>query len=167
MIGPYDLPSHLPDWPLHLVEQRLSAAHHGNFERWMRAVAALPTDLSQSCTYSDTVSVELSSDEATETAIKENLQQLLPWRKGPFRIGQTFIDTEWRSDWKWQRLRDALGNLENQRVLDIGCGNGYFGWRALEAGAQEVIGVDPSILFVCNIAQCNDLSRIHATGYCH
>ena len=50
MIGPYDLPSHLPDWPLHLVEQRLSAAHHGNFERWMRAVA-FPTDLTQSCTY--------------------------------------------------------------------------------------------------------------------
>lgn len=147
MIDPHELPSHLPDWPLHLVEQRLSATHHGNFERWMSAVAALPTDLTRSCTYSDTVSVELRSDEASEIAIKQNLQQLLPWRKGPFQIGQTFIDTEWRSDWKWQRLRDALGNLENHRVLDIGCGNGYFGWRALEAGAEEVIGIDPSILF--------------------
>ena len=49
----------------------------------MRAVAA-PTDLTQSCTYSDTVSVELSSDEATETAIKEKLAATCYCSKGPF-----------------------------------------------------------------------------------
>ena len=28
------------------------------------------------------------------------------WRKGPFQVFGTYIDTEWRSDWKWQRAQD-------------------------------------------------------------
>ena len=36
---------------------------------------------------------------------------------------------------------------KGEMVLDIGCGNGYFGWRMLEAGAQKVVGLDPMVLF--------------------
>ena len=72
--------------------------------------------------------------------------QFHPWRKGPFQLGEHFINTEWRSDWKWQRLIPHI-NLKDHRVLDIGCGNGYFGWRMLQAGAQEVVGIDPTLLF--------------------
>ncbi len=32
-------------------------------------------------------------------------------------------------------------------VLDVGCGNGYFGWQMLHAGAKFVVGVDPTLLF--------------------
>jgi len=32
-------------------------------------------------------------------------------------------------------------------VLDVGCGNGYFGWRMLDAGAALVAGVDPTLVF--------------------
>src|SRR5210317_1969272 len=31
------------------------------------------------------------------------LQTLHPWRKGPFSAFGVHIDTEWRSDFKWQR----------------------------------------------------------------
>ena len=58
------------------------------------------------------------------------------------------VDTEWRSDWKWDRLEDAIAPLDGRRVLDVGCGNGYHCWRMLGAGAAEVIGIDPTPLFI-------------------
>ena len=33
-------------------------------------------------------------------------------------------------------------------LLDVGCGSGYHCWRMLGAGAAEVIGIDPTPLFV-------------------
>ena len=147
MVDPDDRPDRLPMGPLHLVQERLSADFHGDFTTWLNAVRSLPTGLAKDCSFSDTVSVTFDCNRHTQGAIEEALQQLHPWRKGPFCIGTTTINTEWRSDWKWQRLKETLGDLTNQRVLDIGCGNGYFGWRALESGAEEVIGIDPTILF--------------------
>jgi len=94
--------------------------------------------------YGDTVSV---NGEVVTDALVEALQHLHPWRKGPFRIGTVHVDTEWRSDWKWRRVAPALADLSGARVLDIGCGNGYFGWRMLGAGAVEVIGIDPTLVF--------------------
>lgn len=78
--------------------------------------------------------------------VTETLQRLHPWRKGPIHLGDILIDTEWRSDWKWDRVAPHL-SLGGARVLDIGCGNGYHCWRALGEGAQAVLGVDPTRLF--------------------
>jgi tRNA (mo5U34)-methyltransferase len=33
-------------------------------------------------------------------------------------------------------------------VLDVGCGNGYYGWRMLHSGARLVLGLDPFLLFL-------------------
>ncbi len=83
----------------------------------------------------------------TDSAVLEQaLQELHPWRKGPWKIGGVEIDTEWRSDWKWDRLSAHVA-FHGAEVLDVGCGNGYFGWRMLGAGAEEVVGVDPTVLF--------------------
>ncbi len=73
---------------------------------------------------------------------------LHPWRKGPFELFGVHIDTEWRSDWKWERLQDAIAPLEGRKVLDIGCGSGYHCWRMRGAGASLVAGIDPTPLFV-------------------
>jgi tRNA (mo5U34)-methyltransferase len=70
-----------------------------------------------------------------------------PWRKGPLWFFDHKIDTEWRSDWKWNRVCDAV-SLQGCRVLDVGCGNGYFGWRMIEAGAEWVLGFDPILRFL-------------------
>ena len=75
------------------------------------------------------------------------LRVLQPWRKGPYRIGHVHIDTEWRSDWKWNRIAPHISSLENRCVLDVGCGNGYHMWRMRSAGASTVLGIDPSVLF--------------------
>ena len=47
-------------------------------------------------------------------------------------------------------LQDNAGfALAGKRILDVGCGNGYYMWRMLGAGADSVVGVDPNWLFFC------------------
>ena len=89
-------------------------------------------------------------DETQKAAAMKALKALHPWRKGPYEFFGVHIDTEWRSDWKWGRIIEAIGNkgdLSGQRILDVGCGNGYHLWRMRAAGADAVIGVDPMPLF--------------------
>jgi len=86
-------------------------------------------------------------------ALREILMAFHPWRKGPLELGGIRIDTEWRSDWKWERVR-AHVDLRDARVLDIGCGNGYFGWRMLAEGAKLVMGIDPTLVFVMQWLAC-------------
>jgi tRNA (mo5U34)-methyltransferase len=73
---------------------------------------------------------------------------LQPWRKGPFALFGVVIDAEWRSDWKWNRVAPHATPLRGRRVLDVGCGNGYYGWRMCAAGAALVVGCDPTPLYV-------------------
>jgi len=89
----------------------------------------------------------LSTDGQT-THLTKALKGLIPWRKGPFQFGPVSIDTEWRSDWKWQRLSPHLSTLEGKSVLDVGCGSGYHLWRMRAAGANCVLGIDPSLLYL-------------------
>jgi SAM-dependent methyltransferase len=42
-------------------------------------------------------------------------------------------------------LPDLLPDLAGKRVLDLGCGDGWFCRYAADAGARSVIGVDPSV----------------------
>jgi tRNA (mo5U34)-methyltransferase len=42
------------------------------------------------------------------------------------------IDTEWRSDWKWDRVLPHIEPLENRLVLDIG----LWQWLSLLAHAR-------------------------------
>ena len=80
--------------------------------------------------------------------IRQQLKRLLPWRKGPFNLFGVKIDAEWRSDMKWRRLQDKISPLSGRTVLDVGCGNGYYGWRMLGAGAKRVVGTDPTLRYV-------------------
>ncbi|MCR9259230.1 MAG: tRNA 5-methoxyuridine(34)/uridine 5-oxyacetic acid(34) synthase CmoB [Pseudomonadaceae bacterium] len=139
-----NLPADLPDWPLKRALARFSRDHHGDFDKWSNALENLPDLLNREVDLHDAVSVEGDVDTQKLT---DALKLFHPWRKGPFSIAEVLIDTEWRSDFKWQRLENALGDLSGQRILDIGCGNGYFGWRMLGRGAREVVGIDPTLLF--------------------
>jgi tRNA (mo5U34)-methyltransferase len=79
--------------------------------------------------------------------IRESLQALLPWRKGPFEVHGVGIDAEWRANLKWARISPHLSDLRDRRVLDVGCGNGYYALRMLGSGARWVLGADPTRLF--------------------
>ncbi len=96
--------------------------------------------------------INVKANPALSHAQREELQQHLmglhPWRKGPFELFGLLIDTEWQSHKKWQRLEQAFDTLEGERILDIGAGNGYYGWRMLGKGADLVVGIDPTFKFV-------------------
>ena len=80
--------------------------------------------------------------------INDVLVALMPWRKGPFRLFGHEIDSEWRSQMKWNRIQEALGDLQHRRILDVGCGNGYYMFRAAAFEPSQVIGIDPSVPFL-------------------
>lgn len=91
--------------------------------------------------------VSLRSDEAVDMVELERIaRMMMPWRKGPFDLFGLFIDTEWRSDLKYNFLRPHF-NLRDKKVADIGCNNGYYMFRFLEDSPAKVVGFDPSALF--------------------
>ncbi|WP_024695141.1 tRNA 5-methoxyuridine(34)/uridine 5-oxyacetic acid(34) synthase CmoB [Pseudomonas syringae] len=121
---------------------------HGDLQRWQSALDALPPLTPGRVDLADSFTLETECNGETRTVLRKALMGLSPWRKGPFNVFGVHIDTEWRSDWKWSRVSPHL-NLKGKRVLDVGCGNGYYQWRMLGAGADCVIGVDPNWLFFC------------------
>lgn len=95
--------------------------------------------------------IQIGEKEQVEKKQQQEIQQKLlnlhPWRKGPFNVFGITVDSEWRSDIKWQRLKNNISPLQGRHVLDIGCGNGYYMFRMLGEGASWVLGIDPTILF--------------------
>lgn len=79
--------------------------------------------------------------------IESLAKQLIPWRKGPWDFGGLFIDAEWRSDIKYEGIREIIKSVHAPSIVDIGSGNGYYGFRALEDGASQVLCLDPSEKF--------------------
>ncbi len=135
------LPAQLKHWHHHQL--------HGEWAHWYSCVRQLPALNAEQVSLGDTVSVSSSAAASAEQQrIDGLLKQLMPWRKGPFNLHGVAIDTEWRSDFKWQRLAAHIGDLSGHQVMDIGCGSGYHLWRMLEAGAEQVWGIDPGQLFV-------------------
>ncbi|MBJ6610574.1 MAG: tRNA 5-methoxyuridine(34)/uridine 5-oxyacetic acid(34) synthase CmoB [Candidatus Thiothrix moscowensis] len=127
------------------------AASHGRWQEWQGALATTPALQPSHHNFNSSAVCIGSADDADEparTQLRQALQTLIPWRKGPYELFGINIDTEWRSDWKWQRVFPHLGSLDGRLVLDVGCGSGYHLWRMYGAGAEAVIGVDPTLLFL-------------------
>jgi tRNA (mo5U34)-methyltransferase len=120
-----------------LLRQRLTGQTHGDWARWNQVVEDLPG---------------LRGDTAK---LRECLRGLHPWRKGPLALDDVVIDTEWRSDWKWARVRDGIAPLDGRNILDVGSGNGYYALQMRKAGAAAVIGVDPTLLFAMQFLAIN------------
>jgi tRNA (mo5U34)-methyltransferase len=135
--------------------RRLQANPHGDLPRWREALAQLPSV--EEAADLDCPAPRLGGPAPDRQRLAELLMELHPWRKGPLCLGGVEIDTEWRSDWKWERLRPHV-ELRGARVLDIGSGNGYFGLRMLGQGAKLVVGVDPTLIFVMQWLACRHFS---------
>jgi tRNA (mo5U34)-methyltransferase len=133
-----------------LSRRRLLEKPHGDLPRWSEALACLPPGPAPVVLADDRIRIGEAGQlsEAQHERMLAGLRGLIPWRKGPFEFFGEVIDTEWRSDWKWQRIAPHLSDLAGRRVLDVGCGSGYHCWRMLGAGADTVLGIDPGILFL-------------------
>ncbi|HHA18263.1 MAG TPA: tRNA 5-methoxyuridine(34)/uridine 5-oxyacetic acid(34) synthase CmoB [Methylophaga sp.] len=133
------------------LEQAFDLNSHGSAADWFDTIEQLPavkpvtSELNAGVVKIGDIS---DLDENRHAALKQQLETFHPWRKGPYDLFGIHIDTEWRSDWKWDRLKDHIKPLSNRVVLDVGCGNGYHCWRMLGAGARMVVGVDPLLLNV-------------------
>lgn len=72
------------------------------------------------------------------------VERLVPWRKGPFNLYGKVIESQWRSDLKWDRVSDLV-DLKGKVIADIGSNNGYYIFRMLEQNPKLVFGFDPVI----------------------
>ena len=131
-------------WAIDIVDR----SRHGDLPRWLGALERLPDVQPTEISLGPVVSADsAATTHEDRDRLGAGLRSLVPWRKGPFNLFGVDIDSEWRSDVKWSRIAPHV-DLEGRRVLDVGCGNGYYGWRMLAAGARSVVGIDPSLLYV-------------------
>jgi tRNA (mo5U34)-methyltransferase len=137
------------------AEQRLLRHPHGDLPRWWAALEQLPRVPVKAVL--DCPAPELGRDAPDPAGLRSVLINLHPWRKGPLCLGGVTVDSEWRSDWKWARVAPHV-EWRGRRILDVGSGNGYYGLRMLGAGAELVVGVDPTVLFVMQWLACRHFS---------
>jgi tRNA (mo5U34)-methyltransferase len=143
------------------VKAALDPNRHGSLSSWRQLIENL-TELNTNTriTNEDVVQIGTPNEisELAKAQLEASLKNLHPWRKGPFELYGIKIDSEWRSDWKWRRVERHISSLKHRLVLDVGCGNGYYCWRMLGAGAKCVVGIDPMIL---NIMQFQAIRKLH------
>lgn len=148
-----------------LVAEGMDPKRYGDIPRWLDCLNRLPhINPERIDLRGDTVTVSGITTAVEQSTIEEALRGLHPWRKGPFQVFDTVVDTEWRSDWKWQRVLPHIASLEDRTVLDVGCGSGYHCWRMRGEGARLVIGIEPTPLFVLQFQALQHFIQDHRVG---
>lgn len=131
----------IKDWEKNVASKEIT--------KWQKQLSNLPSldkvELKVTNCVALTTQEPLAENEILKT--RAVLKNFMPWRKGPFDFFSIYIDTEWRSDWKWDRVLPHITSLENKKVLDVGCGSGYHLFRMHACQASQVIGIDPTALF--------------------
>ncbi|MBL4679160.1 MAG: tRNA 5-methoxyuridine(34)/uridine 5-oxyacetic acid(34) synthase CmoB [Pseudomonadales bacterium] len=128
------------------IDHFFQAHKHGRQAEWDELIQSLPNIATTNIDLNHS-HIRINGQE-TPDDLESLLKEFTPWRKGPFNFFGTIINTEWRSDWKWDRIQPHISDLSGRAVLDIGCGNGYHLWRMLGDGASFALGVDPTRLFL-------------------
>ncbi len=152
------LPAQISEW------QRENL--HGHFRDWYKSLEYLPLLEPQKLDLLHSVTADRDDiSDRHRQGIEKLLRNHMPWRKGPYFLYGTHINTEWRSDWKWERVLPHISPLAGRTVLDVGCGSGYHMWRMIGAGAHLVVGIDPMQLFLLQFEAVrkllNDDRRAH------
>jgi len=133
------------------IDEVIGDANNGHMPKWLTALNALP-DIEPSPASQATGAVTIGQPEdlspEQQVTLRETLMTFQPWRKGPWNFFGIEIDTEWRSNWKWERIQQAISPLKDRLVLDIGSGNGYYSYRMATEDAKLALGTDPYLLYV-------------------
>ena len=141
-------------WEKRGLSVRVSDLNHGKRHTWLDACSELPYVEPSTIEFNDVIRIGQAEDFPESDLLNNSIECLIPWRKGPFNLFGNPIDSEWRSNLKWDRIAPHI-DLAGKRILDIGASNGYFGYRMLEAGAKTVLGVESSELFILQAALVN------------
>jgi tRNA (mo5U34)-methyltransferase len=139
-----------------LRQERLKCLEWKNIKPYWEAIASLPSFKLAEVNLADTVTIKFEGklSEADEAYIYETAKLMHPWRKGPFQISTTHIDSEWRSNLKYNLLRPHF-NLKDKVVGDIGCNNGYYLFKMMEDEPKRLVGFDPSAVTYCQFKFLN------------
>jgi len=100
------------------------------------------------------IEIELKDNQNIQE-ITNVAKMMKPWRKGPFKIGSLYIDSEWQSFIKYNLLEPYF-NLKDKIIADVGCNNGYYMFRMLKHKPKKIVGFDPSAL---NLMQFDFINR--------
>ncbi|MDH2999405.1 tRNA 5-methoxyuridine(34) synthase CmoB [Chelonobacter oris] len=161
--------SPLSDWletlPLQLRQWQKNA--HGDYAKWAKVVDFLPDLQAKQINLQSAVEAVPNQplSDGEQQRIIYHLQQLMPWRKGPYHLHGIHVDCEWRSDFKWDRVLPHLAPLQGRTILDVGCGSGYHMWRMVGEGANIVVGIDPTELFLCQFEAVRKLLNNDRRAY--
>ena len=114
-------------------------------ENWTSLLSKIPSLENAKSDLLSGVNIKGKCSGSDEETIENLLSELLPWRKGPFKINTTFIDSEWRSNLKWDRFLELDLDLKNKTILDVGSGNGYYAFRMLGLEAEAILCLEPNL----------------------
>ncbi len=130
-------------------EERVKCIEWKNIKPIWKAINSLPKVDDIRVEIDSVISIYSDSfTEDDEKVIYSTAKLMQPWRKGPFRVSKTFIDSEWRSFIKYELLKPHF-NITNKIVGDIGCNNGYYLFRMLNEKPKKLVGFDPSPIPYC------------------
>ncbi|CUV65357.1 tRNA (mo5U34)-methyltransferase [Sulfurovum sp. enrichment culture clone C5] len=134
--------------------ERLGWLKHKNVAHIIDEINTID-DIDTNITIDDIVAIEIPN---ITIELKQKIEKiavmLKPWRKGPFKIDDLFIDSEWQSFIKYNLLKPHF-DIKDKIVGDIGCNNGYYLFRMLEEKPKKLIGFDPSNLFFTQFSFIN------------
>ena len=122
-------------------------------ESWLEILSRFPSILDAEVELINGVNINFDIEDNDE--IERLLLQLIPWRKGLFRINDIFIDSEWDSAKKWKRFQKLNLDLDGKSILDVGSGNGYYAFRMVGMGADKVLCLEPNLVHVSQFSAIN------------
>lgn len=145
---------------IEIIQERSEWLNHKHAEKYKNCLSEIPNLYGDILNLnSDTVEIDSTKGLSVEEfqKIKIICETLIPWRKGPFKLFNLEVNSEWRSNLKWDRIKPHLPDLEGKSILDIGANNGYYMFRMAAHNPKLVLGIDPVIH---NYAQFNFLQKL-------
>ena len=134
--------------------ERLGWLKHKNVAHIIDEINTID-DIDTNIIIDDIVTIEIPN---ITIELKQKIEKiavmLKPWRKGPFKIDDLFIDSEWQSFIKYNLLKPHF-DIKDKIIGDIGCNNGYYLFRMLEEKPKKLVGFDPSNLFFTQFSFIN------------
>ena len=132
------------------VDRAVNSLRHGELDKWLAMLDNLPEIKPSSIEFNTELRIGDNDDcdGNVRELLEQDLRMLMPWRKGPMTLFGIDINTEWHSDWKWDRVSPHIKSLKGKDILDIGCGNGYYALRSYGQGANLVLGIDPGQKYI-------------------
>jgi len=115
-------------------------------ENWINLLSKIPSLEDAESDLLSGVNIKGKCNSSDEEEIENLLSELLPWRKGPFKINNIFVDSEWRSNLKWDRFLELDLDLKDKTIMDVGSGNGYYAFRMLGQEAEAILCLEPNLI---------------------